>query len=192
MTFWTWLVFLGWPLLLVAWMYNRLVRHRNRVEEAWSGIDVQLRFRHDLIPNLVETVRGYAGHERNLLEELTRLRADAGRSGDPADTEEAETHLTETLRRLFAVTEAYPELKASENFLKLQEQLVEIEDRIQMARRYYNGSVRDYNTLVESFPSNLAAGLFGFDERDFFEIETATHRLVPAVCLEDEPEEEFP
>lgn len=167
-------VLLGW----VAVAFNRLVRHRNLVREAWSGIDVQLKRRHDLVPSLVESVRGHAAFERGVLEDVTRLRA-----GQPASRalQDGENALTSQLRGLLAVAEAYPQLRAGESFLTLQRQLAEVENHLQMARRYYNGTVRDYNTAVESFPSNLVAGVFGFALLEFFQVESAVERAVPEV-----------
>src|SRR5262249_9987531 len=147
---------------------------------AWSGIDVQLKRRHDVVPNLVEAVRSYAGFEKHLLEELTRLRAEGRASRALQDGENA---LSAQLRGALAVAEAYPQLRANQSFLRLQEQLVEIEDQLQMARRYYNGTVRDYNTAAESFPSNLVASLFRFPLQEFFQVESAVERRVPEVQL---------
>ena len=172
---------LGALLVLLAWVavaFNRLVRHRNLVREAWSGIDVQLKRRHDLVPALVESVRGHAAFERGVLEEVTRLRGGAPASRALQDGENA---LTTQLRGLLAVAEAYPQLRAADSFLALQRQLAEVENHLQMARRYYNGTVRDYNTAVESFPSNLVAGGFGFGLLEFFQVESAVERTVPEV-----------
>ena len=162
-------------------LYNRLVRNRQMTAEGWSGIDVQLKRRADLIPNLVDTVKGYAGHERGLLEEVTKLRAQVGQvpQGDVAERGKLEGLLSGAIGRLLAVAENYPALKANENFLKLQEALAEVENEIQMARRYYNGAVRNLNVLVESFPSNLVAGQFGFAKREYFEIGDEADRAVP-------------
>ena len=173
-------------LIVVGWtvsIYNGLIRERNLVEEAWSGIDVQLKRRHDLIPNVVESVRGYMQHERGLLEEIANSRARAVGSRTVGETSQAEGELSRTLRTLFAVAEAYPDLKASQGFLDLQNTLAEIEEQIQMARRYYNGTVRDFNIRVESFPSALVAQAFGFQPREFFEIEAAVDRQVPTVQI---------
>jgi len=185
---------LSWIILVVAAaaglyaivIYNRLVGTRQMTHEAWSGIDVQLKRRSDLIPNLVDVVKGYAGHERQLLQQVTELRgaARALPSEDVARRAEAEGALSIALGRLIALAESYPDLKASGNFLELQQELSRLESEIQMARRYYNGSVRNLNTLVESFPSNLVAGLFGFVQRQFFEISDAADRAVPRVALE--------
>jgi LemA protein len=183
----TWIL----PLIVVAVavaivvMFNRLVRARQMAREGWSGIDVQLKRRSDLIPNLVDSVKSYAAHERDLLTKVTELRGAA--RALPADAVaqrgQAETALTAALGRLVAVAEAYPDLKASGNFLKLQQELSDLESEIQMARRYYNGAVRNLNILIESFPSNLIAGTFGFTHMDFFELDDAAERLAPAVAL---------
>lgn len=165
-------------LLAIALAFNRLVRHRNLVREAWSGIDVQLKRRHDLVPGLVEIVRGHAAFERGVLEEVSRLRADARASRALQDGENA---LATQLRGLLAVAEAYPQLRAGESFLDLQKRLADVENQLQMARRYYNGTVRDYNTAVESFPSNLVAHAFGFGLEEFFQVESALERAVPEV-----------
>ena len=164
-------------------VYNLLVRHRNLVQEAWSGIDVQLRRRANLIPNLVETVKAYSAHERKTLEEVTRMRGQATRAEGVRDRESSENALSQALKSLFAIVEAYPDLKADQTFLDLQGQLVEVEDQIQYARRYYNGTVRDYNIRVESFPNNLIAGTFRFKREAFFQLETATEREAPEVAL---------
>jgi LemA protein len=161
--------------------YNRLVRGRNLVEEAWSGIDVQLKRRHDLIPNLVETVKGYAAHEKQIFEDVARMRSASISASGVAEKAAAENGLTGALRQLFAVAEAYPDLKANQNFLQLQENLNAVESELQMARRYYNGAVRNQNILVESFPSNLVANMFAFQKAQFFEIEDAKERAVPKV-----------
>jgi len=166
-------------------LYNALVRARQTAEEAWSGIDVQLKRRADLIPNLVETVKGYASHERGTLEEVVekRNKAQSVASGDVVGRAQAEGELSQALGRLFALSEAYPDLKANQNFADLQASLEKTESEIQMARRYYNGAARDLNIKVESFPSNLIAGQFGFQKRDYFEIEDAADRAVPDVSF---------
>lgn len=168
----------------VVALYNRLVRQRQMAEEGWSGIDVQLKRRADLVPNLVETVQGYAVHERELLQRVTEARQHAREvpAGDVAARAQAEGLLSGALGRLLAVVENYPDLKANQNFLQLQEQLAALEGEIQMARRYYNGATRDLNVLVESFPSNLVAGAFGFVKRAFFETDDAG-RAVPQVSF---------
>ena len=171
----------GLAALLLIVLYNRLVRLRNMVREGWSGIDVQLKRRANLIPNLVETVKGYMGHERGLLEKVTDLRSRSMQAGSLGEKQHAENALTGGLARLFAVAEAYPELKANQNFQDLQEQVSDIEDQIQLARRYYNGTVRNLNIAIESFPGNLVAGRFAFQTAEFFEIEEPADRAVPKV-----------
>ena len=167
--------------VLLIVLYNRLVRLRNMVREGWSGIDVQLKRRANLIPNLVETVKGYMGHERDLLEKVTELRSRSMQAGDLGEKQRVESALTGGLARLFAVAEGYPELKANQNFQDLQKQLSDVEDQIQLARRYYNGTVRNFNTAIESFPGNLVAGWFAFQPAEFFEIEEPADRAVPDV-----------
>lgn len=163
--------------------YNSLVKWRNMTEEGWSGIDIQLKRRADMIPNLVETVKGYASHERETLEAVVaaRNRALAVPEGDVAGRAAAEGLLGQALGKLFALSEAYPELKANENFLDLQDAIEGIEHDLQMARRYYNGAARDYNVKVESFPSNLVASQFGFSKAGYFEIADPADRAVPQV-----------
>jgi LemA protein len=168
-------------------LYNRLVRTRIRADEAFSDIDVQLKRRHDLIPNLVETVKGYAAHERQTFENVTAARAAAVSAHGPQDQARAENALTGALRQLFAVAEAYPELKASQNFIELQDELTDTEDKIQAARRFYNMTVRDLNIMVDSFPSRLVAGMAGASKRDFFGMEDAREREVPAVSFGSAP-----
>jgi LemA protein len=169
--------------LYVVMAYNGLVKSRQMAEEAWSGIDVQLKRRADLIPNLIETVKGYAAHEKGTLEEVVKLRnqAQAVPSGDVAGRAQAESLLGQALGKAVALAEAYPDLKANQNFSELQASLETIEGEIQMSRRYYNGAARDLNVKVESFPSNLIAGQFGFSKRPYFEIENAADRAVPSV-----------
>ena len=169
--------------LYVVFAYNGLVRARQVAEEAWSGIDVQLKRRADLIPNLVETVKGYAGHERQTLEEVVELRnkAQAVPSGDVAARGQAEGLLSQALGRVIALAEAYPDLKANTNFLELQRSLEGVEGEIQMSRRYYNGAARDLNVKVETFPNNLIAGPFGFTKKAYFEITNEADRAVPTV-----------
>ena len=166
-------------------VFNRLVRTRQMANEAWSGIDVQLKRRSDLVPNLVDTVKGYAAHERSVLEEVTALRgaARAVPSDNVAARAQAEGALSAALGKLVAIAENYPDLKASANFLGLQQQLSDLENELQMARRYYNGTVRNLNVLVQSFPSNLIAGIAGFSTRDFFELDDAGERNSPQVSL---------
>jgi LemA protein len=155
--------------LYLMFLYNGLVRLRNRIEAAWAQIDVQLRRRYDLIPNLVETVKGYATHERDTLDSVTRARAAAESATGPADQAAKENVLTQSLRSLFAVSEAYPDLKANTNFLSLQEELSATEGRIAYARQYYNDAVERYNTRIQSFPAVLLAGALRFQEREYFE-----------------------
>jgi LemA protein len=168
---WVVLGVVGFVLLIGVYLYNRLVRLRVRTENAWSQIDVQLRRRYDLIPNLVETVKGYAAHERELFEEVARARAQAQSASGVQDQAQAENQLTRTLSRLLAVAENYPELKASQNFLALQEELTGTESRIAYARQFYNDTVQALNTLIQSFPSSILAGIGRFTLREFFEIE---------------------
>ena len=166
-------------------IYNQLVQKRQMVREGWSGISVQLQRRSDLIPNLLETVKGYMGHEREVLENVTALRARAQAVGDehPAERAGVESLLGAALGRLLAVAEAYPDLKASANFKEFQDALEETEDKLQLARRYYNGAVRQFNTLVEQFPSNLVAGQFRFQQAEYFELEDPADRAVPQVSF---------
>ncbi len=164
---------LGLVVVLVVWfiaVYNGLVKFRNRVDEAWSDIGVQLKRRYDLIPNLLNTVKGYAKHEKELFENVTKARAEAMSAQDPQGSAEKENMLSDTLKSLFAVSENYPDLKANENFLELQRELTDTEDKIQSSRRFYNGNVRDFNTKLQVFPTNTIAGLLKFKEYDFFEI----------------------
>ena len=159
--------------VIIAAMYNSLVQLRVRADNAWSDIDVQLKRRHDLIPNLVETVKGYATHEKGTFEDIAKFRSLAMQATTPGDKAAAENQLTGALKTLFAVAENYPELKASQNFSALQSQLSETEDAIQNARRYYNAVVRDLNTKIQSFPTNILAGMFNFQQRQFFETSAA-------------------
>jgi LemA protein len=177
-------IILGVIVLVALWavaIFNKLVKNRNLVLEGWSGIDVQLKRRYDLIPNLVETVKGYAGHEKEVLSRVVELRNSAAQAQTASEKAPIENMLTQTLRQLFALAEAYPDLKANQNFLDLQGQLSEIEEQIQFSRRYYNGAARDMNIVVQSFPSNLIARSFSFTEADYFEIELATEREAPKV-----------
>lgn len=151
-------------------IYNSLVRRRNQVHEAWSDIEVQLKRRYDLIPNAVETVKGYAAHEKGVFENVTRARTQAMGAKTPKEHADAENMLTNTLKTLFAVSENYPDLKANANFLDLQRELADTENKIQAARRFYNANVRDINTIIESFPSNTVAGFFRFKKEEFFEL----------------------
>jgi LemA protein len=160
-------------------VYNKLIRLKNSVKSSWSDIDVQLKKRYDLVPNLVETVKGYAAHERTAFENVTAARTAAMHASSPADKAKAENMLAGTLKSLFAVAEAYPELKANTNFLQLQSQLKDLEDNIGYARRYYNAVVRDFNILIESFPSNVIASSFGFKQEEFFELESPGEERKP-------------
>lgn len=158
--------------ILIIWAiatYNGLITLKNRVDEAWSDIDVQLKRRYDLIPNLINTVKGYATHESKVFEEVTEARTRAMNAGNAHDKAEAENMLSGTLKTLFAVSEAYPDLKANQNFLELQRELTDTEDKIQASRRFYNGNVRDYNIKIEVFPTNIFAGMLNFTKREFFE-----------------------
>ena len=179
---WLWILLAAFALLAIAIvvLYNRLVRLRNRVENAWAQVDVQLRRRYDLIPNLVETVRGYASHERATFEEVTRARMAAQEARTVEEQAQAENVLTAAIGRLFAVAEAYPELRATENFQQLQSQLEETENKIQVSRQIHNDAVLTYENARETIPTNLVAVMFGFEEKPFFEIEEPA-REVPRV-----------
>lgn len=183
LVFITSLVILLLILFYIIYIYNRLIRLQNLVKEGWSGIDVQLKQRTNLIPSLVETVKGYMGHERTVLERVTTLRQQAVSSASDNISERAknENMLTGALRQLFALSENYPDLKASQNFIELQNALSSVENQIQLARRYYNGTVRDFNITIESFPSNIIANRFQFKTATFFEIEDANEREMPSV-----------
>jgi LemA protein len=170
--------------VFVVGLYNSLVGLRVRADNAWSDIDVQLKRRHELIPNLVETVRGYAGHERQTLEAVVEARNRAMSAQGPAAQASAENQLTGALRQLFALAESYPQLRAVESFTQLQASLTAIEDAIQNARRYYNAVVRDLNTKIVQFPSNLIAGMFGIGPRNFFELSDPSEREAPKVSFE--------
>jgi LemA protein len=175
------------PVAVVAlwflWSFNRFVRQRNSLREAWSGIDVQLKRRHDLVPSLVECVKGYRAHERSLLERLTEVRSIAQSAQGVPETTSAENALSQSLCTLLAVAEAYPDLKGDQSFRQLSESLVVVEEQIQYARRYYNGVVQDYNTRVESCPSRIVAKLLGFPAAGFFEVELALERKASEVQL---------
>jgi len=178
-------ILIGAVVLIVLWAifaYNRFVMLVNRAKEAWADIDVQLKRRYDLIPNLINTVKGYAAHEKDLLEKVTLARTRAMEAGGPAERGKAENMLSETLKSLFAVAENYPNLKANENFLELQRELSDTENKIQAARRFYNTNVRDLNTALETFPGNIIGNMFHFTSRDFFELgagEAAAREPVP-------------
>ena len=167
----------------IIFIYNLFIRDKNLIKEAWSGMDVQLKRRHNLVPNLVESVKGYSQHERSLLEDITRKRSEAAKVESIREKAPAESDLSGMLKNLFVVAENYPDLKASQNFLDLQNQLVEIEDQLQYARRYYNGAIRNYNIRVESFPSNIIAAIFDFKQDNFFEITLATERTTPEIKI---------
>lgn len=188
---------IGWIILavvlvLVFWVigvYNGLVKLRNRTDEAWSDIDVQLKRRHDLIPNLVSTVKGYAKHEEKTLTKVIEARnmaMSAQKAGNVAEAGKAENMLTGALKSIFALSESYPDLKANQNFLELQRDLADTEDKIQASRRFYNGNVRDLNTKIQSFPANIVASMFNFDEREFFEIENEAEKEAPNVSFDDD------
>ena len=164
------LIVVGVFVLYVIALFNSLVTLRNRVSEAWSDIDVQLKRRYDLIPNLINTVKGYATHESGVFEKVTAARAAAMQAGNAADKAQAENMLSDTLKSLFAVAEAYPDLKANQNFLELQRELSDTENKIQAARRFYNGNVLELNNKIDMFPSNIVAGMFSFSKREFFEV----------------------
>src|SRR5215468_5073888 len=170
-------------LIFVIGMYNGLVRLKVQADNAWADIDVQLKRRYDLIPNLVETVRGYAGHEKGTLEAVINARNRAMTATSPADKAAAENMLSGTLKTLFALSEAYPQLRAIESFTSLQNTLSQIEDTVQNARRYYNAVVRDLNTKIQQFPTNIFAGMLGFKPREFFEVGSAAEREAPKVSF---------
>lgn len=172
-------IILGIAVVVVLWAiiaYNGLIRRWYRIKEAWSDIDVQLKRRYDLIPNIVESVKGYATHEKSAFENVTKARAMAMGAQSVGEHSKAENMLTGALKSLFAVSEAYPALRASENFQKLQEELSDTENKIQAARRFYNGTVMDYNTAIQSVPTNIIAGSFGFKQEEFFDIEEEAQR----------------
>jgi len=170
-------------LVIVIAMYNGLVRLRVQCDNAWSDIDVQLKRRYDLVPNLVETVKGYAGHEKGTLEAVVQARNSAMSAQGPAAKADAENMLTGALRQVFALAEAYPQLRAVESFTQLQNTLTQLEDTIQNARRYYNAVVRDLNTKIQVFPSNIIAGMFNFKAREFFEVSAPAEREAPKVSF---------
>lgn len=181
-------IILALIVLLAGWaiaIYNKLIKLRNMKNEGWSGIDVQLKRRSNLIPNLIESVKGYIGHERSLLEDVTRLRTQSMNASQVGAKIVAESALTRSLGKLFAVVENYPDLKANQNFIDLQNQLSSLEDEIQMARRYYNGTVRNLNVGIESFPNSIISDMFNFEIAEFFEIENDNDRAVPKVDFSD-------
>ena len=181
----TWII-LAVIAIIVLWiitLYNGLIRLRNQTDEAWSDIDVQLKRRHDLIPNLVNTVKGYAAHESNVFDQVTQARANAISAQTPQQKLAAENMLAGTLKSLFAVAEAYPDLKANQNFLDLQQQLADTEDKVQASRRFFNGNVRDFNTKLQTFPTNMIGNALGFKAYQFFEMENPADRAVPEVKL---------
>ena len=176
---WIVVIVVGVLAMWVIFMYNSLIRLKNRVHEAWSDIDVQLKRRHNLIPNLVATVKGYAAHEKETFEKITKARSEAmaaSASGDAKKQAEAENALSATLKSIFALAENYPDLKANQNFLELQRELSDTENKIQAARRFYNGNVRDFNTKLQIFPTNIIANMLGFKPREYFEIKEAAAR----------------
>lgn len=180
------LILVGLVVIVLVWAagaYNGLIRLRNQVENAWAQIDVQLKRRYDLIPNLVETVKGYAKHERETFERVTQARNMAMNAKGVADRAQAENVLTGALKSLFAVAEAYPELKANQNFLSLQEELISTENKIAFSRQFYNDSTMTYNTQTETFPTNFIANMFTFTRREFFEVKEATAREAPKVSF---------
>ena len=180
------IIFLAVLALAVVWAvlaYNALVQSRNKVDEAWSGIDVQLKRRHDLVPNLVETVKGYAAHESQTLLGVTEARQRAVEADGPAESEHAEARLTSALGQINALAESYPQLRAADSFQRLQAELAEIEDEIQAARRIYNANVQDYNTRIQVFPTLLIAGPMSFTARRFFEVGVPAERAVPSVAF---------
>lgn len=180
---WLYIV-LGVVAVLFLWFittYNRLITARNAADNSWADIDVQLKRRYDLIPNLVETVKGYASHESSLFENITKARAVAMGAKTPAEHAAAENMLSNTLKSLFAVAEAYPDLKASQNFMQLQGELRDTEDKVQASRRFYNANVRDWNTLIQQFPTNTVATAMSFKAREFFEVNEAAQREAPKV-----------
>jgi LemA protein len=182
---WEVIIPIGIGVMFLLWgmgIYNALIRRRNHVTESWADIETELKRRHDLIPNLVDTVKGYAAHERETLESVVKARNAAATRHESLDAQaKDENLLTGALRKLFALAEGYPDLKASENFVELQRELANTENRIQRSRRFYNANVRDLNNRIEMFPSNVVAGIFGFEKREFFEIEDESERRTPDV-----------
>ena len=186
MSWWVWLIILGAIVLIavvLVGMYNKLVRLRNRAENAWAQVDVQLRKRYDLIPNLVEAVKGYAAHERQVFQEVTEARTRAQQAQGVQEQAQAENALTAAIGRLFAVAEAYPELRATENFQQLQASLTEVEGDIAVSRQVYNDTVLTYDTALETVPTSIIAGMFNFRPREYFEVEEAAIREAPQVSF---------
>lgn len=178
------LIISGIVILIILYaitIYNKLVKNRTLVEEGWSGMDVFLKKRYDLIPNLVETVKGYATHEKETFENVTQARANAINASGVAEQQQAENNLNKALMNLYAVAEQYPDLKANTNFINLQNQVESLEGEIEKSRRYYNGTVRENNILVETFPSNIIAGMYGFVKQKFFELTNITERETPQI-----------
>lgn len=173
-------------LLFAMGIYNGLIGLKNKVDEAWADIETQLKRRYDLIPNIVETVKGYAGHEKSTLEEVTKARTAAMSAGSFADKAQAENALSGTLKSLFALSENYPDLKANQNFLDLQNTLKDVEDHLQLSRRYYNATVRDFNTKTQVFPNNIFAGMFNFKAREFFQTDSDAERQNVKVSFNDD------
>lgn len=180
---------IGLALIVLIWLvaiYNGLVTGRNRVDESWSDIDVQLKRRYDLIPNLIETVKGYATHEKEVFQKVTEARASAMNAKGVEEQGQAENMLTQALKTVFAVAENYPQLRASENFQKLQDELTDTENKIEASRRFYNGNVRDFNISIQKFPNTMVAGMLGFQSREMFEVENAAEREAPKVSFNEE------
>jgi len=175
---WVLLIVIVILVIVAIAMYNGLIRLKNRVDEAWSDIDVQLKRRHDLIPNLINTVKGYAAHEKEVFEKVTEARTRAMTAGTATDKAQAENMLSSTLKSLFAVAEAYPQLKANENFLELQRELTDTEDKIMAARRFYNNNVMEFNTKIQMFPTRFFAEMLSFTKRDFFQAEESEKEVV--------------
>lgn len=173
-------------IVAVIFIYNRMIKMRNQADEAWSDIDVQLKRRYNLIPNIVEAVKGYATHEEAVFTKVTEARTSAINAGSRQDQAQAENMLTGALKSLFAVAENYPDLKANENFMQLQTELVDTEDKIQAARRFYNGTVRDFNTALQVFPSSIIAKMFKFEDKEFFEVENEAEKKVVEVSFKKE------
>lgn len=181
MTFLITLAVIAAVIFFVISIYNGLVKLRNNSEQAWSDVDVQLKRRYDLIPNLVETVKGYASHEKETFEKVIQARNSAMGASEPGEKSQNENFLSSALKSLFALSEAYPDLKANQNFLDLQNDLSEIEDNIQMARRYYNAVVRDLNTRIETVPSNIIANMFNFTKKEYFELDSELEKTAPKI-----------